>query len=84
VFVKNRPKGSLANLLSKFTRTFLSGKKSSPKILPTFVIFTKLPKVNNRPMCEISSNLVTLVMNSPFDAFLVKLCFRKNELKGGK
>jgi hypothetical protein len=37
-------------------------EESSPKFLPTFVIFKKVPKVNNRPIGEISPNLVTLVV----------------------
>jgi hypothetical protein len=35
-------------------------EKSSPKICSTFVIFKPLPKANNRPMGEKSSNLVAL------------------------
>jgi hypothetical protein len=39
--------------------------KSSPKILFTFVIYYKLPKVNNNPIGENSPNLVTLNLGNP-------------------
>jgi hypothetical protein len=37
-------------------------EKSSTKILAASVIFTKMPKVNNHPIGENSSNLVTLAV----------------------
>jgi hypothetical protein len=61
-------------------------QKSSPKNWASFEIFQKLPKVNNRPMGENSSNLVTLTitdiklkkgkcekMTSTFDIFILLL-----------
>jgi hypothetical protein len=41
-------------------------EKGSPKILATYVIFERLPRVNNRPIGENWANLVTLIRTSIF------------------
>jgi hypothetical protein len=43
-----------------------TGEKSSPQVWSTTVVFKKLPKVNNSPIGEKSSNLVTLVPSKLF------------------
>jgi hypothetical protein len=57
---KNRPACGPTHFCQYKYITY-SVEKSSPIFLATFVIFLKLPRVNNRPMGENLPNLVTLL-----------------------
>jgi hypothetical protein len=48
--------------------------KNSPKVWHTFEFLKKVPKVNNRPIGEISPNLVPL---APDDLFVSKFASKK-------
>jgi hypothetical protein len=68
---KKSPKMWPNSFFGKINAKPLSWIKSSPKILPTSVIFVQLPKVNSRSMGENSPNPVTLVAAT-------KMIFRRN------
>jgi hypothetical protein len=65
---RNRPNCSPTSFFASFTV-----EKSSPIVWPTFVIFKKQPKVNNRPIGENSPNLVTLACRWPIQWIQLRL-----------
>jgi hypothetical protein len=58
----------MSNFLYNFLYNF-TVVESSSKIWATFVIYTKQPKLNNRPIGENSPNLVTLGCNHFYVSF---------------
>jgi hypothetical protein len=61
--LKNRPKCSPTNFLTKLMHYLYHGK-SSPKLWATFVIFKKTEQSKPSPMDKFSPNLVTLTRSS--------------------
>jgi hypothetical protein len=59
---KNQPKFTPTHSLSKCMFHFYRAKKQTKSLGYFCILFKKLAKVNNRPMCENSPNLVTLVI----------------------